>query len=91
MQLAPDDTRPSAPEAASRKSPLEALSEREREVFRYMGEGRGTKAIAGLLSVSPKTVQTYHARMKKKLRVVSFIELLCEAARWRAATLDEAP
>jgi DNA-binding CsgD family transcriptional regulator len=72
------------------KSAAEMLSDREREVFRHLGEGLGTRRIAELLDLSPKTVQTYHARIKKKLRIGSFTELLCEAARWQAQTSNEA-
>ncbi len=73
---------------APRKSPTEVLSVREREVFRHMGEGRETREIARLLRVSPKTVQTYHARMKRKLQIDSFVLLLCEAIRWQARRPD---
>jgi len=61
-----------------------ALSDREREVFRHLGQGTGTRRIAELLRLSPKTVQTYHFRIKRKLRIRSFAELLCAAARWQA-------
>ena len=71
------------PPAATRLA-TGTLSNREREVFRHLGEGHGTRRIAELLSLSPKTVQTYHARIKKKLGIGSFTELLCKAARWPA-------
>lgn len=49
-------------ESANSKSPLEQLSERQREILRLIAEGQNTKQIAELLKVSPKTVE-YH-RMK---------------------------
>ena len=45
-----------------RKSPLGQLTARQREILRLIAEGQNTKQIAGLLKVSPKTVE-YH-RMK---------------------------
>ena len=47
---------------ADRKSPLEQLTSRQREILQLIAEGQNTKAIAELLKVSPKTVE-YH-RMK---------------------------
>ena len=46
----------------SRKSSLEQLTGRQREVLQLMAEGRNTKSIGEILQVSPKTVE-YH-RMK---------------------------
>ena len=48
--------------SADQKSPLEQLTERQREILRLIAEGQNTKQIAELLKVSPKTVE-YH-RMK---------------------------
>ena len=47
---------------ASRSSPLEKLTGRQREILQLIAEGQNTKQIAELLKVSPKTVE-YH-RMK---------------------------
>jgi len=47
---------------ADRKSPLEQLTGRQREILQLIAEGQNTKQIADLLKVSPKTVE-YH-RMK---------------------------
>lgn len=47
---------------ASRKSPLEQLTGRQREILQLIAEGQNTKGIADILKVSPKTVE-YH-RMK---------------------------
>jgi len=47
---------------ANRKSPLEELTGRQREVLQLIAEGQNTKQIAEILKVSPKTVE-YH-RMK---------------------------
>jgi len=47
---------------ADRKSPLEELTGRQREILQLITEGQNTKQIAATLKVSPKTVE-YH-RMK---------------------------
>jgi DNA-binding NarL/FixJ family response regulator len=47
---------------ANRKSPLELLTGRQREILQLIAEGRNTKGIAETLKVSPKTIE-YH-RMK---------------------------
>ena len=47
--------------------PLSRLSMRERQVLQQLAEGRTTNEIAESLSLSPKTVETYRARMMDKL------------------------
>lgn len=62
--------------------PIATLSDRELQVFRCLGEGLGTQQIADRLHLSPKTVETYQARLRTKLGVDSGAELLREAIRW---------
>lgn len=50
-------------------SPLESLSQREREILQMLVEGRSGIEIARLLHVSPKTVDTYRSRMMQKLGI----------------------
>lgn len=47
---------------ASRKSLLDQLTGRQREILQLIAEGKNTKGIAELLKISPKTIE-YH-RMK---------------------------
>ncbi len=61
----------------------EALSDREIEVFRRLGEGHSTRRIADELGVSQKTVQTYCGRIKEKLGLSDNNELLRAAVRQR--------
>ena len=51
------------------ESPLESLSQREREILQLLVEGRSGTEIARLLHVSPKTVDTYRSRMMQKLGI----------------------
>jgi DNA-binding NarL/FixJ family response regulator len=49
------------------QSPLDALSEREREVLAVMAEGRSNQAICERLFLSPKTVEAYVRSVFTKL------------------------
>lgn len=51
------------------KSPLESLSQREREVLQLVVEGRTSVEIAEILSLSPKSVETYRSRLMVKLGI----------------------
>jgi DNA-binding NarL/FixJ family response regulator len=55
---------------------LESLSDRELEVFQFIGQGLTTQQIAAKMHVSPKTVDTYRARIREKLRISSGTELI---------------
>jgi two-component system response regulator NreC len=59
----------------------DSLSEREREIFQLVAEGRSTKTIAELLSVSPTTVETHRAHILQKLDIHNTIELALYAFR----------
>jgi DNA-binding NarL/FixJ family response regulator len=52
---------------ARRDSPLDSLTERERDVLALMAEGRSNQAIAGQLWMSPKTVETHVGSIFSKL------------------------
>jgi two-component system response regulator NreC len=57
------------------------LSEREREVFQLIAEGRSNKEVADLLSISVTTVETHRAHILQKLDVHSTAELVLYAVR----------
>jgi two-component system, NarL family, response regulator NreC len=59
----------------------ESLSEREREIFQLVAEGRSNKEIADLLCVSPNTIETHRAHIMEKLDVHSAVELVLFAVR----------
>ncbi len=69
-------------QATSKASPLDRLTDREREVFGLLGLGRGTRTIAEQLDLSVKTVETYQARIKEKLGLTSSHELIRAAVSW---------
>jgi two-component system, NarL family, response regulator NreC len=55
-----------------------ALSEREREVVRLLGEGKSNKEVAAALNISPRTAEVHRAAAMKKVGVKTFSELI----RW---------
>ena len=60
---------------------FDTLSEREREVFQLIAEGRSNKEIAAVLGVSPGTVETHRAHIMEKLDVHSAAEIVLYAVR----------
>jgi DNA-binding NarL/FixJ family response regulator len=52
------------------------LTEREKEVFMLMSQGRSRSTIAGSLSISPKTVDRHKSNLLKKLDVSKEAEIL---------------
>jgi DNA-binding NarL/FixJ family response regulator len=59
----------------------DTLSEREREIFQLVAEGRSNKEIAELLSVSLATIETHRAHILQKLDVHNTAELVLYAVR----------
>jgi DNA-binding NarL/FixJ family response regulator len=64
------------------RSGIERLSDRELEAFQLLGEGMTTETIAEKMHVSPKTVETFRARIKEKLGIGNLTELIQRAAQW---------
>jgi DNA-binding NarL/FixJ family response regulator len=54
---------------AHQKTPLESLSERQREILQLIAEGQTTKAIALVLNLSPKTVEYHRAKLMERLNI----------------------
>jgi len=63
-------------------SPLERLSNRELQVFQLLGRGLGTRQAAEHLHLSAKTVETYRASIKKKLKLKNAAQLVAHAVGW---------
>lgn len=63
------------------------LSRRERDVLRYVVEGRSSTEIATLVALSPKSVQTYRTRVMRKLGVRDFPGLVQYAVRYGLVTV----
>jgi DNA-binding NarL/FixJ family response regulator len=63
-------------------SPLDQLTGRELEVFRLVGEGLSTREIASRMNLSIKTIGTYRERIKEKLNLKHYTELVKVAVYW---------
>jgi len=61
---------------------LSLLSERETEIFRFLGLGSPTRQIAETLGISIKTVQVHCGNIREKLGIQGSTELLSAAVRW---------
>ncbi len=63
-------------------SSIERLSDRELEVFAWIGRGLTTREIADKLHLSIKTIETYRENIKNKLGVRTSAELVRSAVQW---------
>jgi len=63
-------------------SPLEKLSDRELEVFRMLGLGKGVRQIAEDMGVTIPTINSFRNRIKEKLQLHSSTEVMMHAIHW---------
>jgi DNA-binding NarL/FixJ family response regulator len=63
-------------------SPIGQLSDREIEVFEWIGRGITTREIAGKLNLSIKTVEAHREHIKKKMKLSDATQLLQHAIHW---------
>lgn len=69
--------RPSEPDSTTSR-----LSDREIEIFRLIGQGLSTKAIAESLYLSPHTIDTHRENIKRKLGLANAAELIRAAVQY---------
>jgi DNA-binding NarL/FixJ family response regulator len=70
------------------EDPLSRLSGRERQVLQMIAEGKSVVDIAGKLSLSRKTVETYRERMMEKLALDDLAALIKFAIQQDVVSLD---
>ena len=68
------------------EDPFERLTDREREIFQLVVEGKTNAQIADLLFISPKTVDNHRTRMMEKLGLHGTAELVRFAAKHKLLT-----
>ena len=68
----------------SRNSDINSLSDRELEIFSFVGRGFSVSELATELHVSVKTIETHQMRMKEKLALHTAAELRQKAREWLA-------
>jgi len=64
------------------KSPVENLTNRELEIFRMIGEGLTSGAIAERIFLSTHTIDTHRENIKRKLDIRNAAELSRAAVHW---------
>jgi DNA-binding NarL/FixJ family response regulator len=64
------------------KTPIEQLTDRELEIFRMIGQGLATGAIAVNLHLSTHTIDTHRENIKRKLGAKNATELTRQALQW---------
>jgi DNA-binding NarL/FixJ family response regulator len=69
-------------QTAEEEFDLNLLSERELEIFRWLGRGNPTRQIANSLGISIKTVQVHCGNIREKLGILGAAELFSAAVRW---------
>jgi len=68
----------------SHNSEINNLSDRELEIFSFIGRGVSVSELATELHVSVKTIETHQMRMKEKLALHTAAELRQKAREWLA-------
>jgi len=63
---------------------VNSLSDRELEIFSFIGRGVSVSELASELNVSVKTIETHQMRIKEKLALRSASELRQKAREWLA-------
>lgn len=71
--IAGDDATPARPSAPA---PPTTLTPRELDVLRLLARGNTNRQIAGLLGLSPRTIESHRANLMGKLGLVSRVELV---------------
>jgi DNA-binding NarL/FixJ family response regulator len=68
--------------------PRPALTPRQHEILRLIGEGHGTKEIAYRLSISVKTVDTHRAELMDRLAIYDIAGLVRYAIQMGIVSID---
>ena len=63
------------------KLPVEPLTTREREILKFIAEGKSSREVAELLFISPRTVQHHRANIMQKLNLKKTADLVKYAIR----------
>jgi len=75
-------------EVGEAKGPLARLTPREHEILQLVVEGKTSAEIADILSLSPKTVETYRSHLMQKLGISDVPGLVKFAIRYGLTSLE---
>ena len=67
--------------------PVEPLTAMEEKILKFVVEGKSNAEVATLLGLSPRTVETYRARLMRKIGVDNLPDLVKYAIRNGITTL----
>jgi DNA-binding NarL/FixJ family response regulator len=67
---------------------VESLTATERQILKLVAEGESNPAVAKVLGLSPRTVETYRLRLMRKLGIENFASLVRYAIRHGITPLD---
>ena len=79
----PENRRPIAERQA-----IESLTSNERSIIRLITESKSNAEVAELLHLSPRTVETYRARLMQKLQLEDLVALVKFAIRNGMSSVD---
>jgi PAS domain S-box-containing protein len=79
----PDDRR-----LISERQAIESLTSNERAIMRLITDGKPNAEVAEVLHLSPRTVETYRARLMEKLQVKDLVALVKLAIRHGMTAVD---
>jgi DNA-binding NarL/FixJ family response regulator len=67
---------------------IESLTPNERSIIQLITEGKSNAEVADRLHLSPRTVETYRARLMQKLRLEDLVALVKFAIRNGMSSVD---
>lgn len=68
--------------AASERTVVDVLTDRELQVFELLGQGMTTREVAQRLHLSVKTIETHRLNIMSKLQIPNPNELIRRAVQW---------
>ena len=75
-------------DASGSRNPAESLTQRQREILQLIAEGRSSREIAALLTISVKTVETHRSLLMERLNLHDVAGLVRYAIRVGLVTID---
>jgi PAS domain S-box-containing protein len=73
---------------SAERQAIESLTSSERSIIRLITEGKSNAEVAELLHFSPRTVETYRARLMQKLQLEDLVALVKFAIRNGMSSVD---
>ena len=76
------------PRLVAERQAIGSLTSNERSIIRLIAEGRSNAEVAKLLHLSPRTIETYRARLMQKLQLEDLVALVKFAIRNGMSSVD---